>query len=238
LQRTEVTVYRQPIVGILSTGDELVPLGTPCALGQIPDSNQPTLAALVQQGGGIPRCLGIVRDRPEDLHLLLASCSGIDFFLSSGGVSVGSYDYVEQVLEELGAEILVRQVNMKPGKPLTFAQWGEQLYWGLPGNPVSALVGFWLTVYPALRQAQGHQQCLLPELSAQLTQALKAGGDRRHYLRGRLFWQEGYYFEPFGTDNSANFANLSGVNGFAILEAGVTAVPKGTKVPVVALPQR
>lgn len=235
LNRTVVSVYRRPVVGILSTGDELVAVGQPVAPGHITDSNQPMLAALVTQLGAIPQVLGIARDTPAALREKL-QCS-VDFVLSSGGVSVGSYDYVEQVLEELGAQILVRQVNMKPGKPLTFAYREEQLYWGLPGNPVSSYVGFWLTVYPALRKAMGYPApWTLPEYTATLTTKVPKGGDRRNYLRGRLFWQEGYYFTPSGQDNSGNFANLSGVNGFAVQEVGALSLAEGETVTVVRLP--
>ncbi|WP_287127855.1 gephyrin-like molybdotransferase Glp [Candidatus Cyanaurora vandensis] len=235
LNYAQVQVQRPPLVAILSTGDELVPLGQTPALGQVLDSNQPMLTALVRAGGGTPWNLGIVPDDPVALAEVLTRAKTADFILSSGGVSVGTYDYVERVLDELGAQVLVRQMNLKPGKPLTFAHWEQACYWGLPGNPVSAFVGFWLTVYPALRKALGYseQDWLLPEEQAVLMGPLKAGGDRRHYLRGRLHQGQ---FQPFGVDNSANFANLSGVNAFAILEQGQTLVQTGDSVRVVALP--
>ncbi len=238
LNIAQVTVYRRPIVAILSTGDELRAVGTPVMTGQITDSNQPMLCALVTQHGGIAQPIGIVPDTPDALREVLIACKHADFIISSGGVSVGTYDYVETVLAELGAQILVTQVNLKPGKPLTFAQWEQILYWGLPGNPVSAFVGFWLTVYPALRKALGYPTTdwILPEIQVPVTSVLKSGGDRRHYLRGRLVWQEGLYFEPFGLDNSGNFANLSGVTAFAILEQGLKTVAAGEIVPVVILP--
>lgn len=237
VNRLTIPVYRLPVVGILSTGDELIPAGQPLQPGQITDSNQPMLAALVQQVGAIPKVLGRVGDTPEALQAVLRDLEGVDWVISSGGVSVGSYDYVEQVLTALGADILVREVNMKPGKPLTFAQWGQRLYWGLPGNPMSSFVGFWLTVYPALRKALGyHQPWTLPEISAQLTAPLHTGGGRRHYVRGRYYWQDGFYFEPTGLDNSGNLANLSGVNGFAIVEGHLKSVAAGAQIPVLMLP--
>ncbi len=228
-------VYRPPVVAILSTGDELVSVGTCLTGSQIPDSNQLVLEALVRQCGGIPQPMGIVPDQPEALEAVLKQCAGVDFIVSTGGVSVGAFDYVESVLETLGAEILVRQVNLKPGKPLTFAHWGNTLYWGLPGNPVSALVGFWLTVYPALQKFRGYpaDQWLLKTTEAFLTQDLQAGGDRRHYLRGQFLNGN---FTPTGSDNSGNFVNLSGVNAFAILEQGETQRLAGSVVSLVLLP--
>ncbi|HAA31031.1 MAG TPA: molybdopterin molybdenumtransferase, partial [Cyanobacteria bacterium UBA8553] len=169
-QCTQLSVYRRPRVAILSTGNELVTPDQPLKPGQIVDSNQYALAAFVALSGGVSMVRGIVRDDPELLREAIAQAiSSADIVLSTGGVSVGDYDYVEQILAQLGAEIHIRSVAMKPGKPLTFATFpslakGESghrrrvLYFGLPGNPVSALVSCWRLVQPALSKLSGLRQ--------------------------------------------------------------------------------
>ena len=188
----QVRVLRRPRVALLSTGDELVGLDQPLQPGQIVDSNRYALLALVLQAGCDPVPMGIVPDQPQALKAAIAQAiSAADVVISSGGVSVGDYDYVDRILAELGATIHVRSVAVKPGKPLTVATlagWDEaqkkvrhslhpgpvpadltkaplppaffprppaSLYFGLPGNPVSALVTFWRFVQPALRKLSG-----------------------------------------------------------------------------------
>ena len=157
-QCIEVPVYRRPRVVIFSTGDELVAPERPLAFGQLVDSNQYALAAAVERLGGEAIRLGIVPDKPELLRETVekAIATG-DFVLSTGGVSVGDYDYVEEILQELGGELKIRSVAVKPGKPLTVASFANSrcLYFGLPGNPVSALVSFWRFVRPALLKLAG-----------------------------------------------------------------------------------
>ncbi|HEY9805724.1 MAG TPA: gephyrin-like molybdotransferase Glp, partial [Candidatus Obscuribacterales bacterium] len=148
-QCPQVSVYRRVRVAILSTGDELVAPDQPLQPGQIVDSNQYALAALVKQMGAEPVLLGVVPDEPAALKQAIAQAiATADVVLSSGGVSVGDYDYVDEILAALGAEIHIRAVAVKPGKPLTVATFASNkapqahsvLYFGLPGNPVSALV--------------------------------------------------------------------------------------------------
>ena len=130
-QCTQVSVYRRPRVAILSTGDELVTPDRPLQPGQIVDSNQYAMAAIVAQSGGIPLLLGIVADQPEALKNAIASAlTSADIVVSSGGVSVGDYDYVDRILESLGAEIHLRAIAIKPGKPLTFATFKYQEHQG------------------------------------------------------------------------------------------------------------
>ncbi|WP_017300366.1 gephyrin-like molybdotransferase Glp [Nodosilinea nodulosa] len=243
-QCVEVPVFPQPRVAILSTGDELVTPETALRPGQIVDSNQYALAALVRQAGAIPVPLGIVADQPEALRAAIQSAlARANVIVSSGGVSVGDYDYVDKILAELGATLHIRSVAVKPGKPLTVAtipaQRGvEPIYFGLPGNPVSALVTFWRFVVPALRKRSGLDGGWAPTfLPATTRHALKAGGQRETYLWGRLSTTpSGYEFElASGGHNSGNLINLAGTNALAIVPVGTTLIAAGEPVQVMSV---
>lgn len=241
-QQAQVSVFRRPRVAILSTGDELARPDQPLKRGQIVDSNQYALAALVRQVGAEPICLGIIKDDPEPLQGAIAQAvSQSDLVLSSGGVSVGDYDYVDDTLKALGAKILITAVAVKPGKPLTVAKFDQTepgsaaLYFGLPGNPVSALVSFWRFVAPALRKLSGRSPSWSPVfLPAKTRQRLTAGGQRETYIWGRLATTEiGCEFAPAaGGHGSGNLINLVNTNGLAVIPAGTTEIPAGSSMQV------
>ena len=239
-QQTQVQVYRRPRVAIISTGSELVEPGQPLGPGQIVDSNQYALAALVAQTGAVPVPLGIVTDdRAAVKGAIAAALSQADMVLSSGGVSVGDYDYVDAVLEELGATLHIRSVAVKPGKPLTVAAVGaagsRQLYFGLPGNPASAMVGFWRFVAPAIQRLSGLAGS--PSVAfvwAKALTELKAGGTRETYLWGELRATEsGYEFaRAAGSHSSGNLVNLANTSGLAVVPMGETQIAAGELVRV------
>lgn len=241
-QCTQVPVYRRLRVGILSTGSELVRREQPLQPGHIVDSNQYALAALVRQAGAIPQMLGIVPDDREAIKEAIGSIlSEVDMVLSSGGVSVGDYDYVEQILSTLGAEIQIRSVAIKPGKPLTVATFKQPhfvLYFGLPGNPVSALVSFWRFVRPAIKKMSGLARGYLPEFVQAVTQnELRAGGKRETYLWGTLHLSESECeFElATGSHSSGNLINLAGTNALAVVPVGERAIWPGSVVRVLCV---
>lgn len=241
---SQVEVYRRPRVAILSTGDELVMPGQPLQPGQIVDSNQYAIAAFVTQAGGVPIWMGIVPDdRAKLTAAMLDAIASADFVLSTGGVSVGDYDYVETILAELGGEIPIRAVAIKPGKPLTVARFVRAghtaVYFGLPGNPVSALVSCWRFVKLAIAKVSG-----LPEsswhpnwIAATTTQDLTADGQRETYLWGKLDLIDGRYHFSLagGTQSSANLINLAGTNALAVIPVEVTKLAAGTTVQVLML---
>ncbi|GAB4234059.1 MAG: molybdopterin molybdotransferase MoeA [Elainellaceae cyanobacterium] len=239
-QCTQVTVYRRPRVAILSTGDELVSPEQPLQPGQIVDSNQYALAALVASNGAEPIRLGSVPDQPEALRQAIAHAITVaDIVLSSGGVSVGDYDYVDRILAELGAEMHIRSVAVRPGKPLTVATFAQDaatspvLYFGLPGNPVSALVSFWRFVQPALRKLSGLQAEWQPRFVwGRSTHDLKSDGKRETYLWGRAQWRgNAYEFERAGgSHSSGNLINLAQTNALGIIPIGQTAIAAGDRV--------
>ena len=233
----QLRVFRRPKVAIFSTGDELVTPDTPLKPGQIVDSNQYALASFVRQNGGIPLCYGIVGDRPEDLKQVIADViTKADIVLSTGGVSVGDYDYVDRIITELGGEIQIRSVAVKPGKPLTVATFDSNcLYFGIPGNPVSALVSCWRFVLPALKKLSGLRENITPTfIKATTKHQLKAGGKRETYLWGQLQVIEGEYQFSLagGTHQSANLINLAQTNGLAVIPIGQTVIEAGAKVMV------
>ena len=247
-QCTSLPVYRQPRVAIFSTGDELVTPDQPLGPGQIVDSNQYALAALVQRAGAVPIPLGILPDHSDALaEGIQTAGQKADLILSSGGVSVGDYDYVEDVLTNLGATLHIQSVAIKPGKPLTVATLPAStataplrkvLYFGLPGNPVSALVSFWRFVAPALRKLSGLPSPWGPTyVSAVTQQTLKAGGQRETYLWGHLTLNaQGNRFDlAGGSHSSGNLINLAGTNALAIVPVGAQVIETGKTVRVMVM---
>ena len=241
-QCTQLGVFRRPRVAILSTGDELVTLNQPLQPGQIVDSNQYALAALIAQTGAEPVLLGIVPDEPEVLKQVIAGAiSTSDMVLSSGGVSVGDYDYVDQILASLGAEIHIRAVAVRPGKPLTVATFAAHqkpvLYFGLPGNPVSAMVSFWRFVQPAIRKLAGMTQSWGPTfVQARSRHDLRSDGKRETYLWGQLHSVDGYEFQlAGGSHSSGNLINLAQTSGLAVIPIGKTSILAGEPVRVLQI---
>jgi molybdopterin molybdotransferase len=238
-QCVEVPVFRRPKVTILSTGSELVEPHQTLNPGQIVDSNQYALAALAQQMGAEVISLGVVSDRPELLKVAMQTAiDQADIVISSGGVSVGDYDFVDRLLDELGATIHVRSVAVKPGKPLTFATLGPKLYFGLPGNPVSAMVTFWRFVRQAIGKRSGLATGWEPEwVNAIATQPLKSDGKRESYLWGNLKFNQGQpeFHLAAGSQLSGNLINLAGVNALAVVPIGVTAIGVGETIQVLRI---
>lgn len=235
VQKTTVCVGREPTVAILSTGDELIDVAEPRVLGKIVNTNAPLLASLVRAAGAAPRVLGIVRDTREATIAALRSAAACDFILTSGGVSVGAFDFVKEALESLGAETKFWRVAMKPGKPVVLSRLGDSVCFGLPGNPVSCFVSFHLFVAPALRKAAGQERDLFPPmLRAQLTAPLRAA-ERRVYFRVRLTARDGVLFaEPLASQGSGSLTSMTGANGLAVVEAN-TRVDAGAAVPALVI---
>jgi molybdopterin molybdotransferase len=242
-QCRDLKVYQRPRVAIFSTGDELVSVEQPLQPGQIVDSNQYALMTFAAQAGAIPTYLGIVKDEPQATENIIAQAiANADVILSSGGVSVGERDYVEKVLDALGAEIHIRSVAVKPGKPLTVATFPhlphQPLYFGLPGNPVSALVSCWRFVRPALKKLSGIKDNWKTQfIKARSQQDLHSDGKRETYLWGKLNLVAGNYeFSPAsGSQNSGNLINLARTTGLAMLPIGKTLVAEGEEIEVLQI---
>lgn len=224
---TNVPVYAPPRVAILSTGDELVAPDQPLGPGQIRDSNRVMLQAAVQAAGGIPMDLGIAADQEAPLRTAIEQgLAAGDILLTSGGVSMGDLDLIKPLLEQAG-QVHFGRIRMKPGKPLTFATvvvgGQRKLVFGLPGNPVSSLVTFYLFVVPAIRKLAGWPEPQLRRVQAQLAQALTLDPDRPEYHRATLQWDRtlngghgGYLAVSTGSQASSRLLSMRTAN--ALLE--------------------
>ena len=230
-QLPKISVFRRLRVAIFSSGDELVTPEQTLKPGQIVDSNQYALASLVRNLGAKVLTLGIVKDNPSDLtETINYAINNSDIVLSSGGVSVGDYDYIDNILTSLGAEIHFRAVQMRPGKPLTFATFPNSLYFGLPGNPVSALVTFWRFVEPTIKKLSGIKTGWEAKvLKVKSHCELKSNGKMETYIWGKLKLNDGIYeFQQAGGNlSSGNLINLAQTNALAILRVGKTLVTPG-----------
>ena len=235
VQKSIVKVARRPSIAIISTGDEIVDVDEPRPFGKVVNSNSYSLAALARETGALPRMIGIVRDTREATMAAIESALESDFIISSGGVSVGAYDFVKDALDALGAETKFWQVAMKPGKPVVLSRLRDRLYFGLPGNPVSCMVSFILFIAPSIRKAMGQRSNLLPPtVAAKLTANVKSRGDRRSYLRVRVVARNGELLaDPMTAQGSGVSTSMVQANGLAIVEQGVTAVSSGTVVDTV-----
>lgn len=233
LGHAHVRVYQRPRVALLSTGDELVGVTNTPRPGQIRDINSITLAAAIEQYGGEPLRLGVARDRLDEVRRRLqqAVAEGANLILSSAGVSVGAYDVVKSALEADG-ELTFWKVNMRPGKPLAFGHISGVPFIGLPGNPVSALVGFEVFVRPVLLRLAGQTALERVTVPAELAEPAHSDG-RETYLRVTLEQRgERFIAHSTGLQGSNIITSLVKADGLLIIPAGVTHVPAGKTLPV------
>lgn len=183
LGKAFVSVYKKPRVAIMSTGDELIDIKTNPGPGKIVNSNSYSLAAQVLECGGIPLMLGIAKDRKTDLQNKFKTALCADLIISSGGVSVGDFDFVKNVMGEIGNAMHFWQVAMRPGKPLAFGAIEGVPLFGLPGNPVSAMVSFEQFVRPSLLKMQGHKKIFRQTVKAVCAQDLQKKAGFKHFIR-------------------------------------------------------
>ncbi len=221
LQHGFVPVQRRPTLAILSTGDELVEIDEPLEPGKIVNSNTYALAALARAHGAVATMLPIARDSEEDIRRAVEAALEADFILSSGGVSVGEYDYIRKVLNDMGGQFKFWRVAMKPGKPLFFCLIQGKPYFGLPGNPVSSMMSFLQFVRPAVRKASGYSEdeLLLPTAKGLVENSIHNDGNRCNYLRARLRFAEGHLrASTRAGQDSHMLTSMLEVNGIVVLE--------------------
>jgi molybdopterin molybdotransferase len=231
----QVRVYRRPRVAILSTGNELADLGSEPRPGQIPNTNTYTLRAQVLEAGGEAVSLGVVPDRLEAIEERVRAARDEDVLVSSAGVSVGELDLVREALTRAGAELHLWKVSMRPGKPITFGSLGSRPVFGLPGNPVSAMVTFELFVRPALLKMTGRQRLTRPRVRARALEPVPNPGSRRGYLRVQLeAGEEGLGARLTGEQGSAILRSMVAADGLAVVPPD-TVVPIGGQLEVIQL---
>ena len=226
-----VKVFRRPRVALLSSGNELGLVGRAMGSGKIPDSNSHTLAALVADAGCEVLSLGIARDQSRAIRARLdrAVHEHVDLILSSAGVSVGALDLVRRVVESRG-QLDFWRVNVRPGKPLAVGTYRAVPFIGLPGNPVSAFVGFELFVRPALARLAGLGVPRQRIVHATLAEPVKSDG-RESYLRANVSERDGRYaLRLAGDQGSANLYSLVQANALLIIPAGVKSLAVGDRV--------
>lgn len=235
LGHSPVRVYRRPRVAVLSTGNELADLGTEPGPGQIPNTNTYSLAAQVLEAGAEPITLGVAADDLEAIRRRLEWGRGADVLVTSAGVSVGELDLVREALTQAGATLSLWQVAMRPGKPITFGTLGDRLVFGLPGNPVSAMVTFELFVRPALLKMSGLGRLFRSRVTARAAEPIANPGHRRGYLRVTLAREaDGYSARLTGEQGSAILRSMVLADGLAVVP-GDTVIAKGEPVEVIVL---
>jgi molybdopterin molybdotransferase len=229
----ELRCAAKPRVAILSTGDEIVPVESVPGRFQIRNSNSVSLAAQVRLTGGKPILLGNAMDREDDLAAKIKRGLQEDILVLSGGVSMGKYDLVENVLRAMGAQFFFDAVAIRPGRPAVFGRCGDKFVFGLPGNPVSTMVTFELFVAPAMDLWSGMEARPLPLVEARLAEPLHEKPGLRHFLPSRLQGRGAdMQVQTLKWQGSGDIAALGRANGFVVVPPTRGAIEAGEKVDV------
>ena len=230
-------VHRRANVSIMTTGNELIrPEDAPPKRGQIIDSNSIALASCVQEMGGLSNRDGTLKDDPDAILAKLGA-SRADVVITTGGASVGKFDFIGHAIDQICQDGFgFRKVAVKPGKPVIFGRRGRQLFFGLPGNPVSALVAFELFVRPALRKLHGHRSIFRRPMKAILDSPLQSGGRRVEYRRGRCWNRAGTLFVRVEEKQSSGaMSTIAAQDVLLRVEVDQNALDAGTQVHVLPL---
>jgi molybdopterin molybdotransferase len=226
-------VHRRPRVAILATGDEVVDAGCDLRPGQFWNSNSPLLAAMVRRFGGEPILLGVAQDSTDSFRVKLSEARGADLLITTGGVSVGDYDLVKDVLRSEG-RVEIWQVRIKPGKPLAFGWFADTPIVGLPGNPVAAAVACEQFCRPViLKKMLGRRNLSPPTILTRVQKRVENFGGRRHFVRVRIdASSEGYVAYPASAQGASMLSSLAFTNGPLIVPEEMMVVELGTSLPV------
>src|SRR5579884_1418082 len=223
----QVPVIRRPRVAVLGTGDEVIDIHEPLRPGKIRNSNSYLLEAAVRKAGAEPHRLGVARDTIESLREKFTQAVQHDLILTSGGVSVGDFDLVKDIMQEQG-EINFWRINMRPGKPVAFGHIKGVPLLGLPGNPVSSAVTFELFGRPVIRKMQGHTRLVRPQIEVVVEDGVQDRAMRRHYVRAHVEWRDGRFVaRTTGNQGSNITTSLLNANAFLIIPEGGTEVRPG-----------
>ncbi len=232
-----VNVFRRPSVALASTGDELVEADRVPGPSQIRNSNAHSLAAQLRLLGLEAEYLGIARDDKAEIRHLITEGLRRDVLILTGGVSVGAYDFVEEILLEEGVEVVFSGVAVRPGRPTVFARQGDKLVFGLPGNPISSFVSFELFVRPALERICGFASAGLFRVKGRLSLSVKHKAERTSYIPARLSWnRDGWAIEPLPWRGSSDIIGFSRANSLLILPQDTKSIAAREWVEAVILP--
>ncbi len=233
LGRSFILVNQRPQIAVLSTGDELVDVDGELGSSKIISSNSYSLMSQVKECGATPIQLGIARDRREALEDKFRQGTRADMIISSGGVSVGDYDLVKDVLKKMGMKMKFWKVAMKPGRPLAFGMIAGRPVFGLPGNPVSSMISFEQFVRPAILKMMGHQSIYRPIIDAVALENISKKSGRKHFIRAIVTCKDGvYYAASTGGQGSGILFSMVKADGLVILPEKATEVKAGEKVVV------
>jgi molybdopterin molybdotransferase len=233
--RNRVKVHRRPRIAVLSTGDELVRPGEKRKDGQIYDTNSEALAAQIAEAGGELASSVLVRDTAPALRSALMELPPCEAVVCSGGVSVGDFDYVRDVVGQLG-DVEFDQVAMRPGGPFAFGTLDGRLFYGLPGSPVGSYAAFELLVRPAVRKMLGFSRVLRPEVCATLDERLTHTRGRREYMRAQtVFGPEGAVVRVIGDHDNAIMSSMALANSLVVVPEDTAELPAGSTVRVLWL---
>lgn len=229
---TSVSVYEQPVVGIVATGDELIEPHKPLEPGKIRNSNTYTLMSQVRECGCRGRDFGIAGDSSDKIkNALSPALKACDMVITSGGVSVGDYDEVQNVFRDLGVDLVFWKTKMKPGKPLLFGLYQGKPVFGVPGNPVSSMIVFEEIIKPALLKMMGRRELFLPRVDVILKDDLWAGGDRLTFIRVIIkSEQEQFTAYSSGSQSSGVLSSMASANGLVAIPVGQKILEKGQTV--------
>jgi molybdopterin molybdotransferase len=233
LGKAFISVYQRPRVAIMSTGDELVDIEINPPLGKIINSNSYSLAAQVLECGGIPIMLGISKDKKLDLQEKFKTALHADVIISSGGVSVGDFDFVKDVMGEIGNAMHFWQVAMRPGKPLAFGAIESVPLFGLPGNPVSAMVSFEQFVRPSLLKMQGHRKIFRQTAKAICAEEIQKSAGFKHFIRAIVKKEKDQYIASItGDQGSGILKSMVMANALIVMRENETRIKKGSQVTI------
>lgn len=236
VNRAMVEVIRRPRVAIVATGDELVDVDQPPTGAQVVNSSAYALAGAVREAGADAVILKVARDDAREIRDRLAEAMTFDAVVSTGGVSVGQFDHVKGALDELGMRQLFHGVAQKPGRPLKFGTVGYRPIFGLPGNPVSTLVCFYLYARPALRKMGGMRRVGLPRVIARCAVEIKISKELTEFVRVKLERDRaGYLATPTGGQGSGILSSLSRADGLLIGPSTETILKAGAQATVLLL---
>jgi len=233
----ELKVYKKPRIAILSTGDELVEVGSPVGLNKIVNSNLPMFMALIYEIGAIPINIGNALDTPESVSSKIDQIKDVDIFVSIGGASVGDYDIIQDVMKTKGLKVHFWKVGMQPGKPLIYGKFNDISYFGLPGNPTSAHVCFINFIIPAIYKMMGRSEGGLKISHAYLEHDLSKGGSRVNYIRAALHENEfgKKFINSSFTQSSANHKTLANSNCLIVRDINASPAKAGDLVKVILI---